>query len=121
MRRCRARCKSDEVGRVLSSFTKTLRSPKRGYAVVRLALDLGLRCIEINRLQLDDIDWQHGTLTLRRTKSRRQDVLPLPVPTGKALEAYLRHERPAHQQPITVRALTWHRTMHRSACMPSVG
>ncbi|HRD98879.1 MAG TPA: site-specific integrase [Rubrivivax sp.] len=109
---------ADEVGRVLSSFTQTLRSPKRGYAVVRLALDLGLRCIEINRLQLDDIDWPHGTLTLRRTKSRRQDVLPLPVPTGKALEAYLQHERPAtsnrslfvrsiapHDAPVSVHAI----------------
>lgn len=109
----------DEVSLVLSSFTKTtLRSPKRGYAVVRLALDLGLRCIEINRLQLDDIDWQQGTLTLRRTKSRRQDVLPLPVTAGKALEAYLRHERPVtsnrslfvrhmapHDAPVSVHAI----------------
>lgn len=108
----------DEVDRVLSSFTKTLRSPKRGYAVVRLALDLGLRCIEINQLQRDDIDWQHGTLTLKRTQSRRQDVLPLPVTTGRALEAYLCHERPVtsnrslfvrymarHDEPVSVDAI----------------
>lgn len=100
---------SREVGRVLNSFTPALRSPKRGYAIVRLALDLGLRCIEINRLQLDDIDWQNGTLTLRRTKSRRQDVLPLPVPTGKALEAYLRHERPlTSNRSVFVRCLAPH-------------
>lgn len=86
--------KPDEVDRVLSSFTRSLRSPKRGYAIVRLALDLGLRTAEINRLQLDDIDWQQGTLVLRRTKSRRQDLLPLPALTGKALAAYIRHERP---------------------------
>ena len=102
---------SREVGRVLNSFTQALRSPKRGYAVVRLALDLGLRCIEINRLQLDDIDWQHGTLTLKRTKSRRQDVLPLPVPTGKALEAYLQHERPLCASP---KPLPWSTPMSTS-------
>ncbi len=102
---------SREVGRVLNSFTPALRAPKRGYAIVRLALDLGLRCIEINRLQLDDIDWQNGTLTLRRTKSRRQDVLPLPVPTGKALEAYLRHERPlTGNRSVFVRSLAPHHT-----------
>lgn len=84
----------DQVQRLLSSFTAALPSPRRGYAVVRLALDLGLRSIEINRLQLDDIDWQLGTVTLRRTKSRRQDMLPLPTVTGQALEAYIRHERP---------------------------
>ena len=87
--------KPAEIERVLNSFTSTLRSPKRGYAVVRLALDLGLRIGEICRLRLDDIDWQQGTVTLKRTKSRRQDVLPLPMVTGKALEDYVRHERPA--------------------------
>ena len=110
--------KPNEVDRVLSSFTRTLRSPKRGYAVVRLALDLGLRTAEINRLHLEDIDWEQGTVTLRRTKSLRQDVLPLPAVTGKALEVYLRHERPAtsnralfvrhlapHDEPIGVDAI----------------
>lgn len=86
--------KAEEVDRLLSSFTATLQSPRRGYAVVRLALDLGLRSIEINRLQLADIDWRIGTLTLKRTKSRQQEVLPLPVDTGRALEAYIRYERP---------------------------
>jgi integrase/recombinase XerC len=86
--------KPEEVDRLLSSFTDALPSPRRGYAVVRLALDLGLRSIEINRLQLADIDWRLGTVTLKRTKSRRQDILPLPVTTGRALESYLRHERP---------------------------
>jgi len=86
--------KAEEVDRLLSSFTATIQSPRRGYAVVRLALDLGLRSIEINRLQLTDIDWRIGTVTLKRTKSRQQEVLPLPVDTGRALEAYIRHERP---------------------------
>jgi len=86
--------KPEEVERLLSSFTAALPSPHRGYAVVRLALDLGLRSIEINRLKIDDIDWQLGTVTLKHTKSRRQDVLPLPTVTGQALEAYIRHERP---------------------------
>ena len=110
--------KPEEVDRLLSSFTDALPSPRRGYAVVRLALDLGLRSIEINRLQLADIDWRMGTVTLKRTKSRRQDILPLPEATGRALEAYLRHERPMtsdravfvrhlapHDQPISVDAI----------------
>jgi integrase len=110
--------KPEQVDRLLSSFTDALPSPRRGYAVVRLALDLGLRSIEINRLQLADIDWRMGTVTLKRTKSRRQDILPLPVTTGRALEAYLRHERlktsdgalfvrhlAPHDQPIGVDAI----------------
>lgn len=108
----------EEVERLLSSFPTALASPRRGYAVVRLALDLGLRSIEINRLQLDDIDWRLGTVTPKHTKSRRQDVLPLPSVTGQALEAYIRHERPQssnralfvrhlapYDQPIGVHAI----------------
>ena len=108
----------EEVDRLLSSFTSALPSPRRGYAVVRLALDLGLRGIEINRLQLSDIDWLRGTITLKGTKSKRQDILPLPTSTGRALEAYLRHERPKtsdaavfvrrmapHDEPIGVDAI----------------
>jgi len=108
----------EEVDRLLHSFTADLPAPRRGYAVVRLALDMGLRTSEINRLQLDDIDWRLGVVTLKRTKSKRQDVLPLPIETGKALEAYVRHERPQttdralfvrhlapHNEPISVHAI----------------
>jgi integrase/recombinase XerC len=101
--------KPEEVDRLLSSFTSALPSPNRGYAVVRLALDLGLRGIEISRLQLADIDWRQGTVTLKRTKSRRQDLLPLPTTTGRALEAYLRHERPkTSDSAVFVRRLAPH-------------
>jgi integrase len=62
--------------------------------MVRCALDLGLRSGEIAQLNLDDIDWRAGTITLRRTKSRREDVLPLPSATGHAIATYLRQERP---------------------------
>ena len=84
----------EEVEQLLSSFRFAPRWPKRGYAMVRCALDLGLRSGEIARLKIDDIDWQGGTVTLRGTKSFRQDILPLPVETGQALADYLQHERP---------------------------
>ena len=84
----------EEVERLLDSFRFARRWSKRGYAVVRCALDLGLRAGEIARLTISDIDWHAGTVTLRGTKSFRQDILPLPVETGRALVDYLQHERP---------------------------
>jgi integrase len=72
----------------------TGRSPYRAQAMVRCALDLGLRRGEIAGLSLDDIDWRAGTLRLRRTKGRREDRLPLPQATGRAIADYLRVERP---------------------------
>jgi len=86
-----------EVERLLGSFTPGVPSYRRGYAMVRCGLDMGFRSGEIAKLTLTDIDWSVGTVTLRRTKSRREDVLPLPQPTGQAIVDYLRFERPASE------------------------
>jgi len=91
--------KPDEADRLLQSFATVRRSPKRGYAIVRCALDMGLRAGEIARLLISDVDWRAGTVTLRGTKSLRQDILPLPVETGLALADYLQHERPHTGNP----------------------
>lgn len=56
---------------------------------------MGLRAGEIANLLIGDVDWRDGTVTLKGTKSRRQDILPLPMATGEALADYLQHERPA--------------------------
>ena len=95
-----------DVDRLLDSFDASLPYPKRGYAIVRCALDLGLRGSEIANLQLSDIDWRAGTVMLKHTKSRRQDVLPLPPTTGKALADYVQYERPkTTNTAVFVRAL----------------
>jgi integrase/recombinase XerC len=83
-----------EVEQLIGSLGRPGRSMRRADAIVRCALDLGLRSGEVARIGLDDINWRTGTITLRHTKSRREDVLPLPVTTGKAIAAYLKHERP---------------------------
>jgi integrase len=74
--------------------------------MVRCALDMGLRSSEVAKLQLADIDWRNGTVMLRRTKSRREDILPLPALAGRALADYLRYERPKTTNPaVFVRRL----------------
>lgn len=85
---------TEEVEQLVGSLGEPGRSMRRGDAIVRRALDLGLRSGEVARLSLDDIDWRAGTITLRHTKGRREDVLPLPATTGEAIAAYLKHERP---------------------------
>jgi site-specific recombinase XerD len=85
----------EEVRRLLGSFTPDLPSYRRGYAMVRCGLDMGLRSSEIAKLARADIDWHAGTVTLRSTKSGREDLLPLPAATGQAIVDYLRFERPA--------------------------
>ena len=92
---------SDETARLLSAFDRRHASGQRGYAMARCLLDLGMRASEVAALPLDDLNWQYGTVRIGAGKSRRVDVLPLPVLTGRASVAYLRHARP----PGTSRAV----------------
>jgi integrase/recombinase XerD len=86
---------ADEAARFLDAFDRRHGSGQCGYAMARCLLDLGLRASEVAGLQLDDLNWQDGTVRIGAGKARRADVLPLPVLTGRALVAYLRHARPS--------------------------
>lgn len=83
-----------EIERLLGALGHDGPSALRTAAIVHCALDLGLRSSEVANLRLDDIDWIAATVTLRRTKSRREDVMPLPAATGRAIANYLKLERP---------------------------
>jgi site-specific recombinase XerD len=60
----------------------------RNFAIMMLVARLGLRSIEVARLELRDVDWRAGELVVRG-KARRRDRLPLPAEVGDALVAYL--------------------------------
>lgn len=95
---------AEEVEQLIGSLGKPGRSLRRADAIVRCALDLGLRSGEVAQLSLDDIDWRAGTVTLRHTKGRRDDVLPLPATTAMAIAAYLKYERPkTHNRMVFMR------------------
>ena len=70
---------------------------RRDYALILLMLRLGLRCGEVARLRLDDIDWHAGEL-LVRGKAARVDRLPLPIDVGEAISGYLQHGRPGTER-----------------------
>ena len=83
-----------EVERLLSALVPDGPTALRTAAIVHCALDLGLRSSEVAYLGLDDIDWSAAAITLRGTKGRRADVMPLPTATGQAIADYLKYERP---------------------------
>jgi integrase/recombinase XerC len=85
---------NDEVERLLAALDYDGKAARRTAAIVHCALDLGLRSSEVAHLGLDDIDWSAATITLRRTKGRREDIMPLPAATGQAIADYLQFERP---------------------------
>jgi len=83
-----------DMDRFWAAFDTTLTNNKRDYAMARCMADMGLRCHEVASMRLDDIDWQNGILQLHLSKSRRQEQLPLPDITGRAIVDYLRNSRP---------------------------
>jgi integrase/recombinase XerD len=81
------------IGQLLNSFHHETAADLRDYAMVRCLADIGLRAAEVVQIQLDDLNWRDGTLQIRRTKSRRGYVIPLPEPTGHAIADYIRLAR----------------------------
>ena len=66
---------------------------RRDYAIVLLLARLGLRAGEVAFLELDDLDWNAGQVSVRG-KGGHRTALPLPAEVGAAIAAYLRHGRP---------------------------
>lgn len=77
-----------DVQLLLDSCDRSTAVGVRDFAIMTLVARLGLRSIEVARLELDDVNWLAGELVVRG-KGRRQDHLPLPCEVGEALVAYL--------------------------------
>jgi len=81
-----------DVQALLDGCDRTTDVGARDFAIMTLVARLGLRSIEVARLELRDVDWRAGELIVRG-KGRRQDRLPLPSQVGEALVAYLAWDR----------------------------
>lgn len=84
----------NEVESIISGTLKNSKSKLRNHAIVLLLARMGLRAIEVRRLQLKDIDWIDGSVLIRANKTRQERKLPLPQDVGVALFNYLKEERP---------------------------
>ena len=105
-----------ELDRLLAGCDRRTAVGRRDFAIVLLMGRLGLRCGEIARLTLDDIDWRAGAITVYG-KGHRDDQLPLPVDIGRALVDYLRRGRPrsALDRAVFIRTLAPHHALGASA------
>ncbi len=79
---------ASDVQSLLDSCDRTSAMGLRDFAMMMLLARLGLRSIEVARLELQDVDWRSGELMVRG-KGGRPDGLPLPAEVGEALVAYL--------------------------------
>lgn len=81
------------VRQLLASINRRTAKGRRDYAILLVLARLGLRASEVVFLELDDVDWERGQMTVRGKRGQRT-ALPLPAEVGEAIAAYLRHGRP---------------------------
>jgi integrase/recombinase XerD len=84
--------KPQAVAALLASCDTATLGGRRDQAILILLARLGLRAGEVAGLELDDLDWRAGEISVHGKGSRRER-LPLPADAGEALVAYL-HGRP---------------------------
>lgn len=82
-----------DVARLLAACDPATPTGARDLAMLTMVARLGLRSVEVARLELDDIDWRAGEFTIRG-KARRVDRLPLVNDVGATLAEWLQ-QRPA--------------------------
>jgi site-specific recombinase XerD len=84
---------ADQVRQLLASIDRRTAMGRRDYAILLLLARLGLRSSEVAFIEIEDIDWNTGTLSVRG-KSGLRNEFPLPPEVGKAIAAYLCNGRP---------------------------
>lgn len=90
-----------DLTRLLATCDRETATGRRDLAVLLLLSRLGLRAGEVARLELGDIDWRGGEITIRG-KGNRVEELPLPADVGEAITCYLRAGRAAEPGCRTV-------------------
>lgn len=78
----------------------------RAHCIAMLMLGIGLRCVDVARLQVADLDLTRRLITVHG-KGGHVDVLPLPAETARSVARYLRRH-PAPAGPL-IRDARWHR------------
>lgn len=83
-----------EIAAVLGQIGRSTIQGKRDYEIILLGAITGLRAVDVRKLKLGNIDWQHGEVSVVQSKTGRTNRLPLTGDVGGALEDYILHARP---------------------------
>ncbi|OGV71510.1 MAG: hypothetical protein A3K18_22565 [Lentisphaerae bacterium RIFOXYA12_64_32] len=101
----------DGVGRMLTKAAAGEKPAQlRDHAILLLLSVYGWRSGELRRLAIEDLDWQLERIRVVRSKSSREETLPLEPSVGNAIARYLRHGRPTSTSRIVFLTL---RAPHR--------
>ena len=85
----------EDLQKLLGTVDREDPKGKRDYAILLIAIRLGLRIGDIRSLKQSSIDWSRKTINLNMAKTGQHVELPLLKDIGWAIIDYLRNGRPA--------------------------
>jgi len=88
-----------DVARILDAVDRGNPCGKRDYAIILLVTRLGLRGVDVKRLEFADFDWPGNRLSVVQAKTGHRVQLPLLKEVGWAVIDYIRHGRPVCDCP----------------------
>lgn len=104
-----------DVGRLFAGLDVNRATDIRDRAILMLFAIYGLRECEVATLRLEDIDWEHDQLRVRRAKRREAQVYPLLPSVGRALTDYIKSvRRPTSHREIFLTLVSPYRPLSRS-------
>jgi integrase/recombinase XerD len=89
----------EDVRRAIDAIDVATPVDVRDRAILFLLATTGLRNKELRSLELQDIHWRKAEVVVRRTKAKRDRVVPLLQEAGEALADYVLHARPKSDSP----------------------
>jgi len=114
----------EDLQKLLEAIDRADPKGKRDYAILLLAIRLGLRIGDIRSLKQSSIDWAHETICIRMAKTGQYIELPLLKDIGWAIIDYLKNGRPQttseclfvrHKAPFNAfgRCCTFYKELYR--------
>ena len=88
---------TDEIEKMLVSFNQSSAVGIRNYAMVLMAVRLGIRASDICALEFKNIHWERNTIEFGTVKTGKPTVLPLPADVGNAIIRYIKDVRPSSE------------------------
>ena len=85
----------DMVGKIYEYRAKASTPIElRDTAMVMLGLRMGIRGVDILKLQVNDFDWKNKTVSFIQQKTGKAITLPVPIDAGNSVYKYIMNGRP---------------------------
>jgi len=89
----------EEIQRLMDSIETVTPQGKRDYAMVLIAVRLGLRVSDISNLCFENVDFEHSIVKFVQFKTSVPHQLPLPVDIADTIRDYIDNGREESEEP----------------------